>query len=318
MSTSSSRFFNATRLTTIVFALAVLFIGTAPAFAAGPLAPNSGITVNTSRNWAGYVAKGNTYSGVSGSWTIPNVTPTTNMSADVTWVGIGGAASTDLIQAGTQAISQNGQVTYQAWYELLPGSSNNVPLVIHPGDHISASIARQGTTNYWLITLTNNSTNQSYSATVFYNSSLSSAEWIEEMPSDQSYSFIPLDSFTDVPFSNAQAVVNGVSENLVSLGAYPVTMTSSSQVLASPSAIGTDNDSFTVTHGPSPVNVYQTPVSVNVPLQPQSSSTVYYVSPGNSVRVTRYFVVPTRRSFTSGTTQTFTFGSGSITIRVSM
>src|ERR1041385_7576167 len=47
-------------------------------------------------NWAGYVASGGTYTGVSGSWVVPSVSDPTGESADATWVGIGGVGSDDL------------------------------------------------------------------------------------------------------------------------------------------------------------------------------------------------------------------------------
>ena len=53
---------------------------------------------------------------------------------DATWVGIGGVTSNDLIQAGTQAIIQKGQTSYEAWYELLPGYQTIIPLTINAGD----------------------------------------------------------------------------------------------------------------------------------------------------------------------------------------
>jgi hypothetical protein len=57
---------------------------------------------NTSHNWSGYAATSGTYTGVTGTWTVPvpgiNGTP----GVGATWVGIGGVSGHDLIQAGTQ------------------------------------------------------------------------------------------------------------------------------------------------------------------------------------------------------------------------
>src|SRR5438067_6974472 len=49
----------------------------------------------TSQNWSGYAATGGTFTSVSGTWIVPSVSVTT-AGADATWVGIGGATSTDL------------------------------------------------------------------------------------------------------------------------------------------------------------------------------------------------------------------------------
>src|SRR5207245_6035126 len=60
---------------------------------------------STSRNWSGYVASGGTFTAVSATWTVPTVsasTSGTSARADATWVGIGGATSTDLVPAGTE------------------------------------------------------------------------------------------------------------------------------------------------------------------------------------------------------------------------
>ena len=51
---------------------------------------------------------------MSGSWTVPNVTPSNSDAADATWVGIGGVSTSDLIQAGTDVNVQSGQVIYTA------------------------------------------------------------------------------------------------------------------------------------------------------------------------------------------------------------
>ena len=89
---------------------------------------------------------------------IPTPTSTTtNTAADATWVGIGGVSSTDLIQAGTQAVVENGTVTYEAWYELLPQFQQVVPLTVHGGDTVSVSLS-QTSTNDWQISFTDSTT----------------------------------------------------------------------------------------------------------------------------------------------------------------
>src|SRR5579862_6116977 len=67
---------------------------------------------DTTSNWAGYISTGGTYSSISGSWTVPNVSASDGSSAaDAAWIGIGGESSNDLIQVGTQNIVDNGQVS---------------------------------------------------------------------------------------------------------------------------------------------------------------------------------------------------------------
>jgi hypothetical protein len=205
---------------------------------------------DTTENWAGYETTSGTFSGVSGSWVVPNATEENGTSADATWVGIGGVTSNDLIQTGTQnEVSPDGQVTTSAFYELLPNTSQTIPnVVVQPGDTISASINEVGT-GEWSIQLNDETSGESYATSVAYNSSQSSAEWIEEDPSD-GYSQIPFDNFGTVAFTNAAAAINGVTEGISDSSAQAITMvTDDNQVLAAPSALTSDGTSFTVTRG---------------------------------------------------------------------
>jgi len=103
-------------------------------------------------------------------------------------------------------------------------------------------------TGEWKISITDVTTNQSYVSTVAYASSNSSAEWIEEDPSITSGHLIPLDTFYPVAFSDTTAVSKGSTVTLSSGDAQPVTMvTESKATIATPSAIGSEGDSFTVT-----------------------------------------------------------------------
>ena len=204
-------------------------------------APNSGAGANKSFNWAGYVASSGTFTAISGTWVIPQ-SANNNYTADATWVGIGGVNSRDLIQAGT--LKQGS--AYSAWFETLPDSVNTVPLNVNASDSVTVNLNQQSA-NVWTISITDNSTGQNYSTTVAYNSSLSSAEWIEEMPSSN-FGFIPLDNFGSINFTAGSATMNGSQVNIVGSGAQPMSMVNmQGQTLAYPSAIGSDNSSFTVT-----------------------------------------------------------------------
>jgi hypothetical protein len=207
---------------------------------------NVGRSLNISNNWAGYVATGGTFTSVSGSWNVPHVSAT-GTSADATWVGIGGTTGNNLIQTGTQAVANNnGQVSYQAWYEMLPANSQKIPLTINPGDSITASIVQQSA-NKWTISLSDGTTGQNYQTTVTYAASLSSAEWIEEMPV-RGRTFIPLDNFGSVQFSTLSAVKDGTALTPAQANAQSIFMVNSlDQALAQPSALGSDGASFTVT-----------------------------------------------------------------------
>ena len=216
---------------------------------------NTPISTSLSENWSGYATNsGSNYTSITGTWIVPAVTASTSLAADATWVGIGGAAGgTDLIQAGTQAIVRDGTPAYEAWYELLPAASVSVDMNMRAGDSVSTSLT-QIAPNQWSISIIDHTNGQSFANTVNYDSSLSSAEWIQEMPTTTNGP-IPLDNFNSIPFTNATAVTNNVSENLLQLNAQAVTLVDgdrgSDQVLSYPSPIGTDGASFTVTRSAS-------------------------------------------------------------------
>lgn len=261
----------------VLFA-AVLFSKTA--FAASPNTPASD---NTSYNWSGYVATGGTYTGVNGTWTVPSVSATESMSADASWVGIGGVSSKDLIQAGTQTVSQNGQISYSAWIETLPQESFNIPLKVDPGDSISVWIDQEsGTANTWMITFRNNTTGVTYATSVQYNSSLSSAEWIEEMPIlSGTNSFIPIDNFSAIDFRSASTIKNGTAITMAGAGATPITMvTGSNNALVTASGIGSDGMSFSAIRTSTSANIGQGVATVRY----SSSSSRRHVRTGTGIQ----------------------------------
>jgi hypothetical protein len=232
---------------------------TQPTQPQNPTAVNSVVSSNSSYNWSGYQATGGTFTSVSGTWTIPAVASANSTEADATWVGIGGVTSHDLIQAGTQAvINGSGAPAYQAWYEMLPQATTQVPLTVSPGDSMSISLAQtseasdgSGSTPAmpaeWLVSIRDNTTGQSYQNSFAYNSSLSSAEWIEEMPSD-GQSFVPLDNFGSISFTGGTTTENGATQTMAGANAQEITMVNrAGQALASPSTLGADGESFAVT-----------------------------------------------------------------------
>lgn len=199
-----------------------------------------------SRNWSGYAATGGKFTAVSATWTVPNVSPQTS-GTDATWIGIGGVETNDLIQAGTQAIVESGQVVYSAIWETLPDVAQPVPLAINAGDQITVSIAQQerGT---WQISISDATNGQSWTKSVKYDSAHSSAEWIEEAPSTGRLAILPLDSFGSVTFTSATAVENGQTRTIAQTGAQPIAMNNGmGQILAQASNLDASGTSFTVT-----------------------------------------------------------------------
>ncbi len=204
------------------------------------------IKAGTSLNWAGYVSSRGKFTEISGTWTIPDVHNNKHLKTDSAWVGIGGVNSHDLIQAGTESTTGGGKVSYSAWYELLPDYAIPIDVAINSGDSVSVDISRQ-TKDQWKILFTNNSTGQNFEKSFQYTSTLSSAEWIEEMPSNGNYDLIPLDNFRAVQFINAYTTRNGKRMSIGKSGASAITMLSAKgKILATPTPLGSDSASFEV------------------------------------------------------------------------
>lgn len=208
-------------------------------------------TSYSSTNWSGYMSATGVFTGITASWIVPNVSGNGHtLSADGTWIGIGGVTEGDLIQTGTQDIvSSNGQVSIAAFYEMLPDAAVTISdIAISPGDNVSASI-KEVSFEAWTITIADNTDNDSYTTTVLYDSSNSSAEWIEEDPSYGNGNQVPFDEFGSVVFSDATTTSNGTDYTLASINPSSITLTSMlGQALAVPSAIGASNNSFSITH----------------------------------------------------------------------
>lgn len=215
-----------------------------------PTTPTNPAPDYTSSNWSGYVVAGQKFTTISGTWVQPKATGNgTTTMADATWIGIGGITTSDLIQVGTDnTVEPNGSVVIGAFYELLPNSAITIPNVtISAGDTINASINEIGS-GEWTISITDVTDSESFSINVSYTSSNSSAEWVEEDPSDISGNLVPFDNYGSVDFTQALTTANGTSVDLAKIGAQSVAMVNSSnQIISSPSAIGSDGASFSVT-----------------------------------------------------------------------
>jgi len=182
-----------------------------------------------STNWSGYVLPefitSERYVSAQATWVVPTVVFKQKLAVSSNWVGIGGFCENmqckekdvdqTLIQLGTAQVAQSRKVTdYFAWYEMLPGPSVNTPLVVNPGDVITASLTCDGDctgSQSWTLSMTNETTSQSWSQDFDYASSNLSAEWIEEAPSN-GRKIVPLADFGTTTFD--QSMTNGLSAEL--------------------------------------------------------------------------------------------------------
>jgi hypothetical protein len=181
----------------------------------------------TSANWSGYVLPqfitNELYTSAQATWVVPTVVFKKKPAVSSNWVGIGGfcknsqcrSVDKSLIQLGTahEAISRT-RTDYFAWYEMLPAASIPTPLVVNPGDVITASLSCAGNctgSQVWTLSMTNETSGMSWSNDFTYASSNLSAEWIEEAPSGRS-GILPLADYGTSTFD--QSMTNGDSANL--------------------------------------------------------------------------------------------------------
>lgn len=203
-----------------------------------------------STNWSGYnqgiLDMTTPFSSISGSWVVPTATQHTPGQAEdsASWIGIGGgcldssclAADSTLIQAGTeQDISASGAASYYAWWEIIPAPELQSTIAVHPGDVIDCSIS-SSVPGLWTISLQDTTDGQGFTQTVPYPSDESTAEWIEETPTEigsSGASLAALPNLTTVQFQSA--TVNGANAGLVPAQAVQLT-DSNGNPLATPSA----------------------------------------------------------------------------------
>ena len=263
------------------FTLALLAAGLAIGAAASTASADvSDGQSSVSANWSGYrVASqnGDAFSKVSGSWVEPSAKCESGQTHASFWVGLGGSGDGNggLEQTGT-AVDCNGSGTadHYAWYELLPAAPVQLDLTISPGDHMSSSVAVNGTSV--TIDVADQTTGKSVTKTLQMNDpDVSTAEWIAEAPStcDGSGDCQPLTlaNFGTVAFSNASATAGGHTGTISdgSWSAQPVALSpdaggSAAVGLVSdqsgggggggaqPSSLSSDGSSFSVSYVASP------------------------------------------------------------------
>jgi len=149
-----------------------------------PAKPVRTIAGWASSNWSGYAVaqSGATYSKATAQWIVPAVSATRKASFSSSWVGIDGFNNNNLIQTGTEQDWYNGSAHYYAWWEILPAAETRITsITVSPGDHMAAAVT-QTSGSTWTISITDNSTGQSFSTSQTYSGPQSSVEWIEEAP----------------------------------------------------------------------------------------------------------------------------------------
>lgn len=172
--------------------------------------------VQYSNNWAGVVRESPppsaTYNAVSATFTVPDPTATDNsgdLQAASVWVGIDGDTYTQaILQTGIDSYIQNGQKSYDAWYEWYPQNAENLNLGLTAGDVIVATIMSTSSSKGVAI-IENKSTGRSVTKTLSAPSTAATlagqnAEWIVE-DFNIGGSQVPFANFGQVTFSGAEA-----------------------------------------------------------------------------------------------------------------
>lgn len=212
----------------------------------------NGLNQVQSTNWSGYAddnSAGNTYSTVTGNWAEPAVScssRTTQYAAF--WVGIDGYSSNSVEQDGTLAECYHGTAYYYSWWEMYPTNSiQTVGTTVRPGDAISASVVRSGTSYTLSLTDSTHPANSFTTTQACSNCANSSAEWIAEAPSS-ARGVLPLANFGIWTESGATEKSGSTSGVISSVPDDEITMVDSSGLVkAQPGALNGSGNGFTVT-----------------------------------------------------------------------
>ena len=209
-------------------------------------APKHKFGRGTSTNWSGYAVNGTSATHVIGTWTQPAVVScaTKENSWSSPWVGIDGDNSNTVEQIGTDTDCSNGAPYFYAWYEMYPKSLvliNPNAVRVQAGDSFTAEVTYRSTNSSYLLTLTNNTTLQTFSTSqASRKARRTSVEWVMEGPSSGL-----LTHFDSINFSNASATIGGLPASPSSSSAQSITMVTSQGV---PRAVPTSasGDAFSV------------------------------------------------------------------------
>ena len=138
----------------------------------------------SSSPWGGYVATGNSFTSIVGSWVEPKVTCNSSNNLFAPWVGIDGYGSSSVEQTGVQADCSSGSPVYSAWYEMYPKAPVYISTSKYPAaanDKFTGSVVTSGNGSY-KITLKDDTKGWTYTTTQKLNAQNVSAEAIIESP----------------------------------------------------------------------------------------------------------------------------------------
>ncbi len=132
------------------------------------------------QNWSGYAATGSGFSSVTSNWTEPAVTCNSTNDLFAPWVGIDGYGTPTVEQTGVATDCSSGSPVYQGWYEMYPAAPVYYSDYVAPGDSMTATVTRSGTS--YSLKLTDNSQGWSKTTNQSLVASNASVEVIMESP----------------------------------------------------------------------------------------------------------------------------------------
>ncbi len=203
-----------------------------------------------SPNWSGYSLEGGPFNAVTGTFNVPTLQPAATETDLSAWVGIDGAGNSSLIQAGIgeHYDPTTGTVYDRTWWEILPQPETQVGLPVEPGDEVTVTIGQVSGT-LWQISVTDDTTGQSFTTQQIYTGPGASAEWIAEAPAfapagttdPNAATITALGDYTpDITFGNL--LVNGSATGLDA-----VAMIQNGAIVSVPSPLTANG--FTVAYG---------------------------------------------------------------------
>ena len=216
-------------------------------------------------NWSGYVATGQTFTSVSGSWTVPTVTCSSRSNANVSqWVGIDGIDSGQVEQVGTDSSCNYFGPFYNAWWEMYGDTTApdgafyfevGLPIatyLVQPGDVMNASVSV--TDGVWNMTIVDVTEGWNYTKLVGGANPTplqSCAEWIVERTGiviGGVQSIGTSASSTPVTITDATASTASTTGTISSFTNQPFNVTNpqTGQPLLTTGPLSSDGSSFTV------------------------------------------------------------------------
>lgn len=196
-------------------------------------------------NWSGYGDTGSGFTKVSASWKEPTAKCGSRATLASFWVGIGGFSGTPFVQAGTIAECSGGSPLYFSWWEVDPTAPvQAVGDTVQPGDSITASVTRSGTS--YTLKLTDSTTpgNSFSQKETCSGCNTSSAEWIALAPTTGSGA-AALTNFGTWRATSAKAATSTKSGTISSFTHDEfVLVDASGNILAQPGALNSTGNAF--------------------------------------------------------------------------